>query len=62
LPKNLKRKVPHGSPRRKWEDDNKVVPNSVRVFSGFINIRKGTSGDYSEHGTERLERKYTGNS
>jgi hypothetical protein len=36
--------------------------NSVRVYTGFINIRKDASGDSSEHGTERLERKYTGNS
>jgi hypothetical protein len=36
--------------------------NSLRVYNGFINIRKGTSGDSSEHGSERLERKYTGDS
>jgi len=36
--------------------------NSVKVYTGFINIRKGTSGDSSEHGTERLGIKYTGNS
>jgi len=35
---------------------------SVRVYTGFINIRQGTSDDSSEHDTERLERKYTGNS
>jgi hypothetical protein len=35
----------------------KCFRNSVRVHTGFINIRKGTSGDSSEHGIEHPERK-----
>jgi hypothetical protein len=36
--------------------------NLVRVYTGFINIRKGTFGDSSEQGIECLERKYNGHS
>jgi hypothetical protein len=42
--------------RTKW------LRNSVRVYIGFINIRKATRRDSYEQGTERLERNYTGNS
>jgi len=46
----------NGMIKTKW------LPNSVRVYIGFINIRKGTNRDCYEQGTVRLERKYAGNS
>jgi hypothetical protein len=46
----------NGKIKTKW------FRNYVRVYTGFINIRKGTFGDSSEHGIESLERKYTAHS